>query len=123
MKNIVVGIDFSQNSENALRHAVAMALKTKAKIHIVWVKTPTAASKLDVTDEDDMMNKAHARLDEFVAMARHEAPKNEIQGVILEGKAYVKLAQYAANLPEALLVVGSHGASGFEEMLDRKSVV
>lgn len=116
MKNIVVGIDFSQNSENALRHAVAMALKTKAKIHIVWVKTPTAASKLDVTDEDDMMNKAHARLDEFVAMARHEAPKNEIQGVILEGKAYVKLAQYAANLPEALLVVGSHGASGFEEM-------
>ena len=36
MKNIVVGIDFSQNSENALRHAVALALKTDAKIHIVW---------------------------------------------------------------------------------------
>ncbi|MBO4645473.1 MAG: universal stress protein [Bacteroidales bacterium] len=116
MKNIVVGIDFSQNSENALRHAVAIGLRSNAKIHIVWVKTPTAATKLDVEDEDEMMKKAHVKLDEFVAHARMEAPKNEIQGVILEGKAYLKLTQYAANIPDALLVVGSHGASGFEEM-------
>ena len=34
----------------------------------------------------------------------------------MEGKAYVKLTQYATNLPEPLLVIGSHGASGFEEM-------
>lgn len=116
MKNIVVGIDFSQNSENALRHAVAVGLKTNAKIHVVWVKTPTAATKLDVEDEEQMMKKAHAKLDEMVALARQEAPKNEIQGVILEGKAYIKLTQYASNLPESLLVMGSHGASGFEEM-------
>lgn len=116
MKNIVVGVDFSQNSENALRHAVAIGLKNNAKIHIVWVKTPTAAIKLDVTDEDEMLKKAHLKLDEMVALARAEAPKNEIQGVILEGKAHIKLTQYAYNLPDALLVVGSHGASGFEEM-------
>lgn len=116
MKHIVVGIDFSQNSENALRHAVAVALKTKAKIHIVWVKTPTAASKLNVTDEEDMMNQAHNKLDQLVAVSRAEAPNNEIQDVILEGKAYLEIAQYAANLPDSMLVVGCHGASGFEEM-------
>lgn len=116
MKNIVVGVDFSENSENALRHAVAIGLKTKAKIHIVWVKTPTAATKLDVTDEDAMMSKAHVKLDELVDLARAEAPNNKLQGVILEGKAHIKLTQYATNLPDSLLVVGSHGASGFEEM-------
>lgn len=116
MKNIVVGIDFSQNSENALRHAVAVALKTNAKIHVVWVKTPTAASKLNVTDEDEMLRIAHAKLDELVKLSKTEAPKNEIQAVVLEGKAYTELAQFAANLPDAMLVVGSHGASGFEEM-------
>lgn len=116
MKNIVVGIDFSQNSENALRHAVAVALKTKAKIHVVWVKTPTAASKLNVTDEAEMLRVAHSKLADLVALSRTEAPNNEIQDVILEGKAYLELAQFAANLPDSMLVVGSHGASGFEEM-------
>ena len=116
MKNIVVGIDFSQNSENALRHAVALALKSNAIVHVVWVKTPTASTKLDVSNEEEMMHKANEKLNEMVKWARAEAPKAQIQPVILEGKAYVKLTQYAANLPEGILVVGSHGASGFEEM-------
>src|SRR5574344_987540 len=65
MKNIVVGIDFSQNSLNALRHAVAVGLKTKAKIHIVWVRTPGAAGKLGITDEKLLMKKAQDKLDEL----------------------------------------------------------
>ena len=85
MKNIIVGIDFSENSENALRHAIAVALKSKAIIHVVWVKTPTASTKLDVSNEDDMMNKVHGRLNELVKWARAEAPSLEIRPVILEG--------------------------------------
>ena len=102
MKNIVVGIDFSKNSENALRHAVALALKSNAVVHVVWVKTPTASTKLDVSNEEEMMHKANERLNEMVKWARAEAPKAHIQPVILEGKAYVKLTQYAANLPEGI---------------------
>jgi len=116
MKNIVVGIDFSQNSENALRHAVALSLKTGAKIHVVWVKTPGAANKLGILDEKEMVRTAQVRLEELITSARAEAPKNEIQSVILEGKAYAEITQYAANLEDSLLVVGSHGVSGIEEM-------
>lgn len=116
MKNIVVGIDFSQNSVNALRHGAAIAIKSNAKIHIVWVKTPGAATKLGFTDEEQLLKKANTFLDDLVASTRAEVPKSEVQSVILEGKAYLKLTQYAANLPESILVVGSHGASGFEEM-------
>ena len=116
MKNIVVGIDFSQNSENALRHAVALALKTNAKIHIVWVKTPGASNKLGIMDEKSLVKTAQDRLQELLAVSRAEAPKNEIQTVILEGKAYAEITQYAANLDDTILVVGSHGVSGFEEM-------
>lgn len=116
MKNIVVGIDFSQNSVNALRHGVAIAIKSNARVHIVWVKTPGAATKLGITDEDQLLKKAHAFLDDLITSTKAEAPHCDVQSVILEGKAYLKLAQYASNLPESLLVVGSHGASGFEEM-------
>lgn len=116
MKHIVVGIDFSQNSVNALRHAIAVSLKTNAKIHIVWVKTPGASGKLGITDEKAMVKVAQDKLDELVAISKAEAPKNEIHSIILEGKAYIELTQYAGNLPESMLVVGSHGVSGFEEM-------
>lgn len=116
MKHIVVGIDFSANSENALRHAIAIALKTQAKIHLVWVKTPTTASKLNATDETHMLDLAHERLSVLVELSKAEAPNNEITHVVLEGKAYLEISQYAYNLPDSLLVVGSHGASGFEEM-------
>jgi len=116
MKNIVVGIDFSQNSINALRHAVAVSLKTKAKIHIVWVKTPGASSKLGITNDKTMIKVAQEKLDELVHLSKTEAPKSEIHSLILEGKAFLELTQYAGNLPDSMLVVGSHGVSGFEEM-------
>lgn len=116
MKNIVVGIDFSKNSENALRHGVAVALKTNAKLHIVWVKNPASGEKLGATDDNHMLELAQAKLAELEKISRIEAPGHEINSVILEGKPYLKIAQYAENLPESLLIVGSHGASGFEEM-------
>ena len=81
MKNIVVGIDFSQNSENALRHAVALALKTDAKIHIVWVKTPGASSKLGALDEKTLVKTAQDRLEKLLDVSRAEAPENDIQTV------------------------------------------
>ena len=116
MKNIVVGIDFSKNSENALRHGVAVVLKTNAKLHIVWVKNPASGEKLGATDDNHMLELAQAKLAELEKISRTEAPGHEINSVILEGKPYLKIAQYAENLPESLLIVGSHGASGFEEM-------
>lgn len=116
MKNIVVGIDFSKNSENALRHGVAVALKTNAKLHIVWVKNPASGEKLGATDDNHMLELAQAKLAELEKISRTEAPGHEINSVILEGKPYLKIAQYAENLPESLLIVGSHGASSFEEM-------
>ena len=39
-KNIIVGVDFSNSSKNAMRHAVSIALKTGADLHLIWVKTP-----------------------------------------------------------------------------------
>ena len=99
-----------------MRHGVAVALKTNAKLHIVWVKNPASGEKLGATDDNHMLELAQAKLAELEKISRAEAPGHEINSVILEGKPYLKIAQYAENLPESLLIVGSHGASGFEEM-------
>jgi len=115
MKNIVVGIDFSDNSINSMKHAVAISLKTDGKLHLVWVKTPGATKGLGIDSINDFTKKANQKLEQLAKDCKAEAPNSEVQIVILEGKTFEVLPQYASNLEEALIVIGTHGISGFEE--------
>jgi nucleotide-binding universal stress UspA family protein len=116
MKNIVVGIDFSQNAYNAMRHAVAIAIKTKGIIHLVWVKTPGASQNVAKGNSQDYAKSAEKKLNELVKQCRAEAHSCEVHGIILEGKASAQLTTFTSNLSDATLVIGTHGISGFEEL-------
>lgn len=114
MKNIVVGIDFSPNSENALKHAVAIAIRVKATIHLVYVKSPKATAikgKNYLSFEKD----AEKRLTELTEDVMREAPMCIVQSIILEGKPAIEICKYTHNLIDSMMVVGTHGASGFDE--------
>lgn len=116
MKNIVVGIDFSKNSYNAMKHAVAISLKNKAKLHLAWVKT--AAMKTDfatTTAAKDFLAAVKEKLAQWVEECKAEAPESSVTSVILEGKPATELCNYAAYLPKSMIVMGTHGVSGFEE--------
>lgn len=116
MKNIVVGIDFSKNSYNAMKHAVAISLKNKAKLHLAWVKT--AAMKTDfatTTAAKDFLAAVKAKLTQWEEECKAEAPESSVTSVILEGKPATELCNYAAYLPKSMIVMGTHGVSGFEE--------
>ncbi len=113
MKNIVVGIDFSESSENALKHAVAVAIKFEVPIHLVWVKTPGMSSQL--LSGSNHMTEAENRLERMLHNIKLEAPAVNAQRVILEGKPSIEICKYAHNLVNPLIVIGMHGMSGFEE--------
>lgn len=116
MKNIIVGIDFSNSSMTAMRHAVSIAIKSNATIHLVWVKTPGVANSSDEFDEGmSFMHHQQDKMQEWNAMCKQEAPNCIVNNVFLEGKPHIEVNKYAANLPESIIVLGAHGASGFEE--------
>ncbi|MDX9891027.1 MAG: universal stress protein [Bacteroidales bacterium] len=115
MKNIVVGIDFSPSSENALRHAIAVAIKAKATIHLVYVKLQKASSAVEKAAQEDLLKKAVKRLAELTEDAKREAPMCNVQSIILEGKPALEICKYAHNLEQAMIAVGTHGTSGFDE--------
>lgn len=115
MKNIIVGIDFSKNSMNALKHAVAIGLKTKGTLHLVWVKTPSVSNEIAKHLESSYSKKAEDFLLNLKQECIAEAPECTINCVILEGKPAYELTKYAANLQNSILVMGTHGVSGFEE--------
>ena len=114
-KNIVVGVDFSNSSLNAMRHAVSLALKTNADMHLVWVKTPGVSNNVTEDGGDNYIHKVQASLEEWKDMCKQESPNTEVNTVILEGKVHVELNKYASNQSNAIIVIGAHGTSGFEE--------
>lgn len=114
-KNIVVGVDFSNSSHNALRHAVSLAIKTGADIHLVWVKTPGVSNNVTDDNGDNYINKVQASLEDWKKECKLEAPNIEVNTVVLEGKVHTEILKYAANLPIPIVVMGTHGTSGFEE--------
>lgn len=115
MKNIVVGTDFSNSAMTAMRHAVALAIRSKATLHLVWVKTPGAKSVEDENQSGEFTSHSQSKLQEWIDLCKKESPESQVNSVILEGKVHVEITRYANNLPEAIIVMGAHGASGFEE--------
>ncbi len=113
-KNIIVGVDFSNSSLNAMRHAVSIAMKTGADLHLVWVKTPGVAHNV-ADDGNNYINKGLATLEDWKNQCKMESPETEVNTVILEGKVHIELNKFAANQPNAMIVMGTHGTSGFEE--------
>lgn len=114
-KNIIVGVDFSDSSHNAMRHAVSLALKTGADIHLVWVKTPGVANNVTEDGGDNYIHKVQASLEDWKKECKLEAPDVEVNTVILEGKVHTEILKYAANQSVPIVVMGTHGTSGFEE--------
>ncbi|MEG2071388.1 MAG: universal stress protein, partial [Bacteroidales bacterium] len=108
MKNIVVGIDFSKNSLNAMRHAVAIALKNNGKIHLIWVKTPGASESIVKDNANAYTMKAEERLIELVNECKTEAPNCSVHYVILEGKPATEITTYASNITDSIIVIGTH---------------
>lgn len=115
MKNIVVCTDFSNSALTATRHAVALAIRSKATLHLVWVKTPGAKSVEDENDPGEFTSHSQHKLEQWVEQCKKESPESQINSVILEGKVHVEVTRFAKNLPESIIVMGAHGASGFEE--------
>ena len=114
-KNIIVGVDFSNSSHNAMRHAISLAIKTGAEIHLVWVKTPGVANNVTEDGGDKYIQKVQASLEDWKKECKLEAPEVEINTVILEGKVHTEILKYASNQSVPIIVMGTHGTSGFEE--------
>ncbi len=113
-KDIIVGIDFSACSVNALKHAVSIASKTESCIKMVWVKRPDFAKEVIYkyqNVEEEIMDLFSELKQDFAP----NLPDERITYTIREGKVYEEIVHYAQEEDASMIVVGTHGASGFEE--------
>jgi len=115
MKDIVVAIDFSKGSIHALEYAIELANLTHANINLVWVDTFSANELALANESKEIRNEAKGNFDEILAKYKDKLIHGKLTTKVRKGKVYQELATYVRQTDCCLLIVGTHGSSGFEE--------
>ncbi len=109
-KNIIVGIDFSKCSGNALREGMRVAGWNGADLHLLHVVDPRQIEALQDFQEigtDEIVQRARDRLEELIAEnPQHTGP---VASNVVIGHPFEEILRAATQTPTCLLVLGAHG--------------
>lgn len=121
MQNILVATDFSGDSINALEHALLWANRLNCNLQLIHV------SKNVIFDFPGLFNKPESKdIDELKSMLKkiveryadsYLVKEGTFNYVLREGKPYQQIIEQAEEIDAKIIVVGTHGVSGFEEYL------
>jgi nucleotide-binding universal stress UspA family protein len=126
LTNIVVGVDFSKYSQNALAQAIRIANWNEAKLHVVHVIEPTLTTSLadaygvaGVNTWSGFREMARERTARMISIARKlstpngqtEPPEVQINVEILFGNPFVHMLRLVRDVDAKLLILGSNGTS------------
>lgn len=123
IKSLLVPTDFSPGADIAMNYAIDMAAREKATIHFLHVieaDTYVAAYPDGLLIEmpgvrDQLLERANARLDEYVDRCRTAGVPASTR--VAMGRAAPLIAQEASARNADLIVMGTHGRSGFTHFL------
>jgi nucleotide-binding universal stress UspA family protein len=115
MKDIVVAIDFSKGSEHALEYAIELANLSHANVIMVWVDNISGNELAFATESKEIRNEAKDNFDTLLATYKDKLLHGKLTAKVRKGRVYQELAAYVKNNDCCLLIVGTHGTSGFEE--------
>jgi len=117
MRTIISAIDFSDCSINALEHAISIAAKSDSNILMLWVNNPNTTKTILSSDlSDDLLEEVEHQFTRLINKYEKELPNSRIDYIIREGKVYKEVVNQAKESEAWLIVAGTHGSSGFEEL-------
>jgi nucleotide-binding universal stress UspA family protein len=114
-KSIVVGIDFSDCSINALEHAISIAQKSKSNLTMVWANHLDYSKEIFSVEPKQLDSEVKTRFDGLVAKYQDSLKGLKLDYVLRKGKVYKEICAVAADIDAFVIVIGTHGSTGFEE--------
>ncbi len=124
IKRILIPFDFSETAELAVEHAVFMARLHKADIMLLHViesysfssAISQAFGKSQKEFEQKIETSANDRLKELTAKLHHDSGMG-VQFRTESGKIYKSIVSVAEEMNADIIVMGTHGVSGFQDFL------
>jgi nucleotide-binding universal stress UspA family protein len=113
---ILCPVDFSDASQSALRHAVALATHLPAQLVVLTVTDPLLAEAAELASVTDQLPAAlrqqlHHFYDEAV-----EPGGDDVQFEVATGKPAVEILRVASARKADLIVMGTHGLTGLRKL-------
>ena len=124
IKKILCPTDFSENSEYALKYALALATLTQADLQLFHVVEPITYPQSTeffepVLDEVELMMKMETafqqQLEDQVTTLKAQYPK--IKGKLVTGNTFLEIIQAARDDDVDIIVMGTHGRTGLAHVL------
>ncbi len=115
MKKILVAVDFSECSINALEHGITIANKADAGIEMMFVVKPDSSKDLFTEGAQTLSAMVKDKFDELVEKYQKKLGKNTLTYLVKQGKVYQEIVTEADKKEVFLVIAGTHGSSGFEE--------
>jgi len=122
IRSILVPIDFSAHSKNALKYAVPIAEKFRASLHLVYVVEPTVyPADLGFGQvvlpgvEDELREKGAEELETLIV--REIGGRVKATSAVRTGSPHHEILREAEEGGVDLIVVATHGHSGVEHIL------
>lgn len=124
VRKILIPYDFSETAELALEHAKFMAKLHKAEIHLLHViesysftsAISHAFGKSQSEFEEKIESSANERLQQLADSLHHDSGMS-VTFTAEVGKIYKRIVSFAEEWQASLIIMGTHGVSGFQELL------
>lgn len=122
IRHILVPIDFSEHSKNALKYAIPYAVQFNARLDLLYVVEPTiypadfSFGQVGFPNIEEELRKRGS--EELNALVR-----NEIKGrvpaetAVRTGKPFYEINEYALEKKVDLIIIATHGHTGVEHIL------
>ncbi len=122
IQKILVPIDFSEHSKNALQHAIFYAKQFDAELLLIYVVEPTVypadlsfGQVAFPSIEHELSQRGKAELDE---LAKKQAAKHvRVRTMIRTGKPFLEIIDAAKQEHVDLIIIATHGHTGVEHLL------
>lgn len=121
IKKIICPVDFSEGSEVALNRAAELARALSADIELLHVyqlpvlALPDAPITANPEFVATLTNRAQDGLDEYSTKLRSQGVNASTR--VIEGNPAAVIAERALQTPASMVVLGTHGRSGFKRFL------
>ena len=117
MNEILVAVDFSESSINALEHAIGVAERFNSNILMVWVESKSSLQYLELEKGDDVKKKVALRFDEIIKKYKPNLNGQDIEYRCRKGVAYKEIVALSIENKVDMIITGVHGAHGFRRFL------
>jgi nucleotide-binding universal stress UspA family protein len=115
MKNIIIPIDFSEDSKKGIELALLFAKRQYSNIQLVYVQKKSSDYNSPGHFEEE--NKwAEKKFKDIIANFEPRLENDsKLRYIIKSGKIYKEIVSQVESYKDAMVIASTHGASGFEE--------